>query len=171
MYWRQKGFASNTKAQSAKQPFHARPKRGDLWIRRQKRGRQNDSNPLTCGLQQPTYGEYTLYGLSSQEAEITQSRRRMGAVVETPSIYMDLTAADNLKEQYRVLGLPSYDSIPELLKLVGLENTGKKKARNFSLGMRQRLGIAVALAGLRTFSSWMSQSTAWTPRALSKYGS
>ena len=62
-----------------------------------------------------------------------KSRRRMGAVVETPSIYMDLTAVDNLKEQYRVLGIPSYDSIPELLKLVGLENTGKKKAKTFLL--------------------------------------
>lgn len=102
---------------------------------------------LICGLQQPTSGEYVLYGFSSQEAAITKARRRMGAVVETPSIYLDLTAADNLKEQYRVLGLPSYDSIPELLKLVGLENTGSKKARDFSLGMRQRLGIAVALAG------------------------
>ena len=58
-----------------------------------------------------------------------------------------MTAEDNLKEQYRVLGLPSFDGIPELLKLVGLEDTGKKKARNFSLGMKQRLGIAVALAG------------------------
>lgn len=71
----------------------------------------------------------------------------MGAVVETPSIYLELTAVDNLKEQYRILGIPSYDSIPDLLKLVGLENTGKKKAKNFSLGMKQRLGIAVALAG------------------------
>lgn len=71
----------------------------------------------------------------------------MGAVVETPSIYLDLTAVDNLKEQYRILGIPSYDSIPKLLKLVGLENTGSKKAKNFSLGMRQRLGIAIALAG------------------------
>lgn len=71
----------------------------------------------------------------------------MGAVVETPSIYMGLSAIDNLKEQYRVLGLPSYDDIPNLLKLVGLENTGNKKAKNFSLGMRQRLGIAIALAG------------------------
>ena len=71
----------------------------------------------------------------------------MGAVVETPAIYMDMSAADNLKQQYRVLGLPSFDSIPDLLKLVGLENTGKKKAKKFSLGMKQRLGIAIALAG------------------------
>jgi ABC-2 type transport system ATP-binding protein len=71
----------------------------------------------------------------------------MGAVVETPAIYLDMTAEENLKEQYRIIGLPSFDGIAELLKLVGLENTGKKKAKNFSLGMRQRLGIAIALAG------------------------
>ena len=71
----------------------------------------------------------------------------MGAVVETPSIYLDMTAEDNLKQQYRILGMPSFDGITELLKLVGLENTGRKKAKNFSLGMRQRLGIAVALCG------------------------
>jgi ABC-2 type transport system ATP-binding protein len=71
----------------------------------------------------------------------------MGAVVETPSIYLDMTAEDNLKQQYRILGMPSFDGISELLKLVGLENTGRKRAKNFSLGMRQRLGIAVALCG------------------------
>lgn len=71
----------------------------------------------------------------------------MGAVVETPSIYLDMTAEENLRQQYLVLGLPSTDGIPELLHLVGLDGTGKKKAKNFSLGMRQRLGIAVALAG------------------------
>jgi ABC-2 type transport system ATP-binding protein len=71
----------------------------------------------------------------------------MGAVVETPSIYLDMTAEENLKQQYLILGLPSYDGLSELLKLVGLENTGKKKAKNFSLGMRQRLGIAIALCG------------------------
>lgn len=102
---------------------------------------------VVCGLQLPTSGEYALYGVNSREKGIHQSRRRMGAVVETPSIYYDLTAADNLKEQYRVLGLPSFEGILDLLKLVGLEDTGKKKAKNFSLGMKQRLGIAIALAG------------------------
>ena len=102
---------------------------------------------LICGLQSPTAGEYSLYGVDSREKAIVNSRRRMGAVVETPSIYLDMTAEDNLKAQYRILGLPSFEGIPELLRLVGLEDAGKKKARNFSLGMKQRLGIAVALAG------------------------
>ena len=102
---------------------------------------------LICGLQEPTSGSFTLYGIRNDSKDIIKSRRRMGAVVETPSIYMDMTAEDNLKQQYLILGLPSFEGIPELLKLVGLENAGKKKARNFSLGMKQRLGIAVALAG------------------------
>lgn len=102
---------------------------------------------LICGLQSPTSGEYTLFGQPNTAKDITKSRKRMGAVVEMPSVYLNMTAEDNLREQYRILGLPSFDTIPGLLKLVGLENTEKKKAKNFSLGMRQRLGIAVALAG------------------------
>lgn len=102
---------------------------------------------IICGLQNPTAGEYSIYGVKNNQKEIGKTRRRMGAVVETPSIYLEMTAEENLKEQYRILGLPSFEGIPELLKLVGLQNTGKKKAKNFSLGMRQRLGIAVALAG------------------------
>lgn len=102
---------------------------------------------LICGLQEPTQGSYCLYGVSNKDREICKVRRRMGAVVETPSVYVDMTAEENLKEQYRILGMPSFDGIPELLDLVGLGNTGKKKVKNFSLGMKQRLGIAVALCG------------------------
>lgn len=102
---------------------------------------------LICGLQEPTSGEYILYGKLNSDKNIEQSRRRMGAVVETPSIYLDMTAKENLKIQYMVLGIPSFEGINELLELVGLENAGKKKVKNFSLGMKQRLGIAIALAG------------------------
>ncbi len=102
---------------------------------------------LICGLQEPSSGSFTLYGTENRDKAIVKARRRMGAVVETPSLYPDMTAEDNLKMQYRVLGLPSFEGIDQLLQLVGLENTGKKKARNFSLGMKQRLGIALALAG------------------------
>ena len=102
---------------------------------------------LICGLQQPTGGGFTLYGVKNTDNRISRCRRRMGAVVETPSIYLDMTAEENIRQQYLVLGVPSMEGIPELLRLVGLEGTGKKKAKSFSLGMRQRLGIAVALAG------------------------
>lgn len=102
---------------------------------------------LICGLQEPSSGEFTLYGTKHTDSKISKARRRMGAVVETPSIYPDMTAVDNLKQQYRMLGLPGFNGLDDILKIVGLENTGKKKARNFSLGMRQRLGIAVALCG------------------------
>lgn len=102
---------------------------------------------LICGLQEPTEGEYFIYGVGNRQKKIVKSRRRMGAVVETPSIYLDMTAEENLKQQYRILGLPSFGGISDILNLVGLENVGKKKAKNFSLGMRQRLGIAIAFAG------------------------
>lgn len=100
-----------------------------------------------CGLQQPASGEYTLFGQKHTGAGIWKARRRMGALVETPSIYREMSAQDNLKAQYRMLGLPSFEGIDELLELVGLTDAGRKKAKDFSLGMRQRLGIAIALCG------------------------
>ena len=102
---------------------------------------------LICGLQNPTAGSYSLFGIKHTDTKIYKMRKRMGAVVETPAIYQDMTAEENLKEQFRMRGIPSYEEIPELLSLVGLSHTGKKKAGKFSLGMRQRLGIAVALCG------------------------
>ena len=102
---------------------------------------------VICGLQEPTAGDYSLYGARLGDKALHRARRRMGAVVETPSLYPDMTAEQNLKLQHRVLGLPEDQGIGELLELVGLSNTGKKKAGHFSLGMKQRLGIAVALCG------------------------
>ena len=102
---------------------------------------------LICGLQEPSGGEYTLYGVKNSNGKICRARRRVGAVVETPSIYMEMNASDNLREQYHVLGMPSFEGIPELLQLVGLSDVGRKKVKHFSLGMKQRLGIAIALAG------------------------
>lgn len=101
---------------------------------------------IICGLQSPTSGGFSIYGVPSA-GRVNSARTRIGAVVETPSIYSDMSARDNLRMQYRVLGLPSEADIEKLLKLVGLSDTGRKKAGHFSLGMRQRLGIAVALAG------------------------
>lgn len=102
---------------------------------------------IICGLQNPTDGTYYLYGKDYKDKDILKIRRRMCAIVETPAIYLDMTAKENMYQQYRILGIPSFDDIDEKLKLVGLENTGKKKAKNFSLGMKQRLGIAISLAG------------------------
>ena len=102
---------------------------------------------LICGLQNPTNGTYTIYGIPNTDKQILDVRKRMGAIIETPSIRLDATAEDNLKEQYRIMGLPNFDNLQEILKLVGLMDTGKKKAKHFSLGMKQRLGIAIALVG------------------------
>ena len=101
---------------------------------------------LICGLQHPTSGDYMLYGKKNTEKDFARTRRKIGAVIESPAIYLDMSAEENLKQQYRILGCPSFDGLQDLLTLVGLGNTGKKKSRDFSLGMRQRLGIAIALA-------------------------
>lgn len=102
---------------------------------------------IICGLQKATSGEYSIYGISSNSKKIVDTRKRLGGIVETPAICSDMTAEDNLKEQYKIIGLSSYDNLEEILKLVRLNDTGPKKAKHFSLGMKQRLGIAIALVG------------------------
>lgn len=102
---------------------------------------------MVCGIQFPTDGNFELYGVKNTDEKISDTRRKMGAVIETPSIIPYLNARKNLEMQYDIMGMPDYKGIDELLDLVGLKNTGKKLAKNFSLGMRQRLGIAVALCG------------------------
>ncbi|HIF1819641.1 TPA: ATP-binding cassette domain-containing protein [Enterococcus faecium] len=85
-------------------------------------------------------GSIELFGTTDLQA----ARRRMGQSIETPALYPELTARDNLRIQAANGGVSDRE-IEDLLKMMRLENTGKKKAKNFSLGMRQRLAIANAL--------------------------
>ena len=102
---------------------------------------------LICGLQNPTQGGFTLLGRKNDSREIYKARKKMGAVIERPAFYSDLSAKENLRMQNTMLGVPADEGVDELLQFVGLGDTGKKKAGRFSLGMRQRLGIAIALCG------------------------
>ncbi len=89
-------------------------------------------------------GEISLFEQTSASG-INQGRKRIGSIIETPSFYANLTAEENL-EYYRIQrGIPGKDCIEEALQEVGLTNTGKKKYKSFSLGMKQRLGLALAL--------------------------
>lgn len=100
-----------------------------------------------CGLIKPTSGNYSLFGISSRNSMNGSARRRLGAVAETPGFYPELSAYENMRIQYMLYGLPSEEGINELLKTMNLDGAGKEKVKNFSLGMKQRLGIAMALAG------------------------
>lgn len=83
---------------------------------------------VICGLQKPTSGEYALYGIEHTDKRIYDSYSRLGVLIEAPAFYRDMTGEENLREQYRVLGLPSYQGITELLSLTGLNEVRKKKA-------------------------------------------
>ncbi len=104
---------------------------------------------LISGLIRPHSGEFELFGVKNNSPQINFARRKIGAVVETPSIYRNMSAYDNLKTQSILLGCKDESKILSVLREVGLEELyhDPKKAANFSLGMRQRLGIAMALIG------------------------
>ena len=105
---------------------------------------------MITGLAEPTNGTFTLFGVENTDAKrMSEVRRRMSAVVETPSIAMNMTAYQNLYMQAKLLGLSDMTYIDEVLKITGLSEVrdSKKKAKHFSLGMRQRLGLAIALLG------------------------
>ena len=104
---------------------------------------------LITGLVFPHSGSFRLFGVDNRSGEIGKARSRVGAIVESPSIYMNMSAYDNLKTQSAILGVEGDAKILAVLQDVGLEAlfNEKKHASNFSLGMRQRLGIAMALLG------------------------
>lgn len=96
------------------------------------------------GLILPTDGSVSIYGESSEQG-LAKARRRMSFMIETPYAKNKMSARENLEKQRLQKGLADDGRIDEVLKLVGLENVGKKYVGNYSLGMRQRLGIAIAL--------------------------
>ena len=99
---------------------------------------------LISGQSRPTSGELALFGAASPSA-LDRARSRTGVMVETPAFYPYLTAEQNL-EYYRIQrGIPGRSCVDEALELVRLTGAGKKKFKTFSLGMKQRLGLALAL--------------------------
>ena len=93
---------------------------------------------MISGLSKPTSGSYQLNG---------ENKFGVGVLIESPGIYPNMSAAENLRLKCIAMGCYSKKYVDDLLLTVGLENAGKKNAGSFSLGMRQRLGIALALVG------------------------
>ena len=100
---------------------------------------------IICGLQDPTNGTYFINKIDNKTKDISLVRKKIGAIIERPSIYEEMNAKDNIICQMKLVGLTNYQDVSKILDVVGLSNVGNKKARYYSLGMKQRLGIALAL--------------------------
>lgn len=101
---------------------------------------------IISGLSFPTKGTLRLFGRES-EKELQIERKRLGCLIESPSINGNMTAKENMRLNRIMKGIPDDSIETELLSVAGIADTGKKKARDFSLGMKQRLGIAISLIG------------------------
>jgi len=111
---------------------------------------RNGAGKTTClkmisGLMTPTSGEIELFGYKGKDIE--QVRSRVGCLIEAPGIYGNMTAYQNMKLKCQVFGIKKESYINEILENVGLADVGNKKTKHFSLGMKQRLGIGLALVG------------------------
>ena len=101
---------------------------------------------LLTGLAEPSAGSFTLFGVNNKDRKIYEVRNKVSAIVEATSLIPSMTARDNMVYQELYLGIKQTEAERmELLKKVHLEDVGEKKVKNFSLGMKQRLGIALAL--------------------------
>lgn len=101
---------------------------------------------MIAGLGFPTQGSILLFGTDNRRG-LEAAGKRIGSLIEAPGLVAGMSAKENMHLQCLMKGIPNYETENELLELVGLKDTGKKKVKNFSLGMRQRLGIAATLIG------------------------
>lgn len=99
---------------------------------------------MLAGYAKLNAGRVTIFGQSTEKG-LAEGRKKMGIIVENPALYKNMSAYDNIEIQKTLYGIKSDTLTEEVLQLVGLANIGKRKVKNFSLGMRQRLGIAMAL--------------------------
>ena len=111
---------------------------------------RNGAGKTTClkmisGLARPTAGEIEMFGCKGKELE--RIRSRVGCLIEAPGLYGNMNAYTNLKIKCELFGIRKKGYIEDILETVGLEGVGKKKTKHFSLGMKQRLGIGLALVG------------------------
>lgn len=95
---------------------------------------------MITGMLRPTSGKVLFNGHEWNRKDLEQ----IGALIETPPLYENLSAVENLEVRAKLLNIPK-TRIDKVLKMVDLQNTGRKKAGQFSMGMKQRLGIAIAL--------------------------
>ena len=100
---------------------------------------------LLTGLSEPSGGSYKLFDVSNTDRKIYETRSHISAIVESTSVIPTMNAMENLKFAYLYLGLSQEIDFNQLLKTVRLIDVGNKKVKDYSLGMRQRLGIALAL--------------------------
>lgn len=98
---------------------------------------------IVCGLIHSSCGDVKLF----ESTNLDENRKRIGCVIEQTALYPSMTARENLIYYNKLLGISEYSNVDRLLNLVGLSNTDKKKTKNFSLGMKQRLSIAISLTG------------------------
>ena len=114
---------------------------------------------MISGLLTPTEGSIELFGMVDENRKtgkekifleekgktLEVQRKRIGCLIEAPGFYPGMTAEENMNVVCRILGITEKNIVSEMLNFVGLSETGKKKVKNFSMGMKQRLGIAISL--------------------------
>lgn len=139
-----KGLTKTYRGRNVVNGVNMRVEKGDIYGFIGKNGAGKTTlMKMVCGLTRTSAGDFTLFG----SKDLGAGRKKIGCVIEQPALYPGMSAKENLLYYSKMQGCEKTTNVDELLNLVGLPDTGKKKAKKFSLGMKQRLSIAIALLG------------------------